>query len=325
MEGKSNRPVAPARGGMACARIQSVAHERPARRRFLQWGLAALACGALPGRFLLAAGRSSNRPSTSRASRQQAIDAIPFQYISEPMRSKLRTVVNAPTIYRRMPIQQICCDADLYVFLIRNPEIVVNMWQVMGVTKAQIKRTGAYAYDAGDGAGTVAKAELVYGTRQIHLFFAEGYYDGPLAPHRITGRSVLLLTSSFGKDRQGRSHISSRLDAFVQMDGKGIEILAKTLHPLLGRTADFNFTESTRFLSQISRAVETNGSGIQRLTTRLKNVDPNVRAKFANVTAEVNQRAVLRTMAAGGQSAQSSPTAGPLETTSLTGAEQTNN
>ncbi len=321
MEGKASRPVTPARGDAVCARARNVAHACRDRRKCLRWGLGALAWGALPGQILLGAGRLPSRPSTSRASRQQAIRAIPFDYVSEPMRSKLRAVVNSPTIYRRMPVQQITCDADLYVFLIRNPEIVVNMWQVMGVTKARIKRTGPYAYDAADGAGTVTKAELVYGTRQVHVFFAEGYYDGALAPRRITGRSVLVLTSKYAKDPQGQSHISSQLDAFVKMDNAGVEILAKTLHPLLGRTADSNFTESTRFLSQISRAVESNGPGVQRLTTRLKNVDPNVRAQFTSLTTEVSQRAVLRAMAARSQSGQVSHIAAPPETTSLIGSD----
>ena len=76
-----------------------------------------------------------NRPSTSRSAREEAQREIPLASLQEPLRSKIQQIVTRPTIYRRMPIEVVPCDPDLYVFLVRYPEIVVNMWQLMGVTK----------------------------------------------------------------------------------------------------------------------------------------------------------------------------------------------
>jgi hypothetical protein len=204
--------------------------------------------------------------------------------------------VSRPTIYRRLPVEVIPCDPELYLFLVRYPEVVVNMWQLMGVTKVVMKRTNSYCYEARDGAGTVGQVQLVYGTRTQHLFLAEGYYDGPLLPRRVTGRSVLLLSSAYSQDHDQRSHISNRLDVFIQVDNVGVEIVAKTLHPLMGKTADSNFAESTRFVSQVSRVAEKNGPGVQRLVGRLTNIDPSVRNRFSQITASINQRAIMRNM-----------------------------
>ena len=145
-------------------------------------------------------------------------------------------------------------------------------------------------------AGTVSQVELVYGTREQHLFMAEGYYDGPLLPRRVTGRCVLLLTSAFSQDTQQRPFVSNRLDVFVQLDNVGAEIVAKTLHPLMGRTIDRNFAESARFVGQVSHVAETNGPGVQRLVSRLDNVEPSVRTQFAQITSTMNQRAALRNL-----------------------------
>ncbi len=267
------------------------------RRTFLRRsGTALLGLLLSQGTLRAAKVASPERPSTSRASRREAIAAIPFDRLTPALRTRVKAVVDRPTIYRRLPIQVIECHPDLFVFLVRYPEVIVNMWQLMGVTKVEIKRTGPYKYRAKDGAGTISDVQLVYGTRDKHVFLAEGYYDGPLAPHRITGRCVLVLSSAYSKDAKQHSYVSGRLDVFVQLDNAGAEVLAKTLHPFLGRTADSNFRESMRFLSQLSQVCITNGPGVQRLCSRLTAVDPAVRQQFQQLTTRVNQDAVIQQM-----------------------------
>ena len=95
------------------------------------------------------------------------------------------------------------------------------------------------------------------------------------------------------------NYVSNRLDAFVQLDNVGAELVAKTLHPLMGRTADSNFAETMKFVGQVCHVAETNGPGVERLTTRLEKVEPNVRARFAEIANTINQRAIMREMASG--------------------------
>lgn len=277
---------------------------RQGRREFLRWvtGLFTIGCGwqASLARAAEPAGKGRelpNRPSTSRASREEAIREIPFAHLDEATRTKVRHIVSDPTIYRRMPIEVVPCDPELYVFLVRYPEIVVNMWQLMGVTKVNIARTGSCAYDAQDGAGTVSKVQLLYATDEKHLFLAEGHYEGPLLPRRVTGRCVLLMQAGYSRDASAVNYVSNRLDAFVQLDNVGAELVAKTLHTLMGKTADSNFAETMKFVGQVCHVAETNGPGVQRLTTRLDQVEPNVRARFADIANTLNQRAIMREMA----------------------------
>ncbi|MHB8972424.1 MAG: hypothetical protein ACYC3X_20930 [Pirellulaceae bacterium] len=292
------------RGGHGASCGGPIADDRSGRRDFLRWaaGLFAIGLGLRTrhahGADLPASNAElPNRPSTSRGAREEALRDIPFANLQEPLRSKIQKIVSKPTIYRRMPIEVVPCDPELYVFLVRYPEIVVNMWQLMGVTKVTMKRTGSYAYDAQDGAGTSSQVELVYGTREKHLFLAEGYYEGPLLPRRVTGRCALLLQAAYSRNAEQLDYVSNRLDVFVQLDNVGAEIVAKTLHPLMGKTADSNFGETVRFLGQVSHVAESNGTGVQRLVTRLNNVDPTVRTRFLQIATTLNQRAIMRSMA----------------------------
>jgi len=262
------------------------------------WRIGWLACavmaawfgtGMLPGLALAQIGAGPAGFDT----REEAVRSIPFDELNEQAHAKLWRVVSSPSIYRRLPTQAIVCDPDLYVFLIRYPEVVVNIWQLMGVTKVQVKRTGSFTFDASDGSGTVSSVELVYGRPELHVFYAEGYYEGPLLRQRTYGSSVLVLRSTYNQ-QAGKPQVTHLMDAFVRLDRPGAEIVVKTLQPVVGKAADFNFIESTKFVGQVQQAAEMNAPGVQRLAAKLTAVGPFVRDQFAQYARAAGQRAVLR-------------------------------
>jgi hypothetical protein len=252
-----------------------------------------LACGIL---WIGASDAAAQQPSSFLASRQnrdEAIRAIPFNQLDERVRAGLTPVVSSPSLYRRLPVQAVDCDPDLFQFLVRYPEVIVDIWRLMEVTKVQVTRTGPTTFETSDGSGTVASVELVYGTPHMHVFYASGFYEGPLLRNRLTGSCVLLLRSAYAT-QSGRYQITNTLDVFAKMDNAGVELLAKTLHPVVGKTADYNFIETSKFVSQLSQASESNGPGIQRLAANLTNVEPVVRQAFAQHADVVYQRGLLR-------------------------------
>jgi len=229
----------------------------------------------------------------NRRARDEAVRAVPIDQINQRLRAKVSDIVSKPSIYRRLPVQDVDCDPDMFLFLVRYPEVIVNIWQLMDVTKVQLTRTGATTFDAMDGAGTVTSVELVYGTSNLHVFYAEGYYEGPMLRSRITGSAVILMRSTYG-NQDNRPQVTNTLDVFARLDNAGVELLAKTLNPLVGRAADFNFVETSKFVGQVSKASENNGPGMQRLAANLKAVDPAVRQTFAQYADVVYQRNLLR-------------------------------
>ncbi len=229
----------------------------------------------------------------SNQQKEEALRALPLDQLNEAARAKLTSVVSRPTIYRHMPTQVVNCDPDLHTFLVRYPEVVVNIWQLMGVTKVKVTRTGPLTFDAADGAGTVCRTELVYATPAVHVYYADGYYDGPLLQKPVTGECVLLLRSSYST-QGGRPLVTNTLDVFARLDHLGVEILVKTFYPAVGKTVDFNFSESIRFVGQVSQAAEANGPGMQRVAANLQNVQAEVRESFSQHVNLAYQRAVLR-------------------------------
>jgi hypothetical protein len=265
------------------------------RRTFLRHtALVALSASGAGSVSAAAWGSGTPRAHTSREAQEDATRHIPFDKMRDDVRVRLQEVVHHPTLFRRLPTEVIDCDPELYLFLLRYPEVVVNMWQLMGITKVRISRQGDYHLDTTDGAGTVSNVELVYGTRDTHVVYSKGYYEGPLLRRRINGRCVLLLQSGYTQIPSGRVLVSSQLDVFVALENVGAEFVAKTLYPLVGKTADQNFSESAKFIAQVSQQAEVNQPGIQRMAGRLNNVDDAVRERFTALAATVNERAALR-------------------------------
>lgn len=236
----------------------------------------------------------SAEATSSREAQDDALRLIPFDKLTEPTQRKIWGVIERPTIFRRMPSHVVNCDPDMHTFLIRHPEVVVNIWQIMGISNVQVKRTGDFSWSGSDGAGTTCQCEVVYGTDDLHLMYADGYYEGPLFKRKLTGRCVLALHSQAGLGRDREPLIGERMDMFLALDNLGVDLVAKTLQPMIVKTADANFTEAASFLAKISQSSERNGPGMQNLGNKLTNVHPDIRERFIKTASLVNERAALR-------------------------------
>ena len=235
----------------------------------------------------------AERPRLRRAhgAQREAEQALPWRELKPEAAAKLRDVVQSPSLFRRMPAESIQCDPDLFVFLVRHPEVVVNIWRRMGITRCELKRKTDFLIQASDGAGTKSRVELVYGTPELHVMYAEGDYSGSLTRKPIHGRCVIILRSSTKQPAPkdtADTQITNVMDVFLKLDHTGAEIVAKALHPLVGRTADLNFQQSMKFVEQIARVAKTNNDSMQRLALQLDAVDPKVRDRFALLTAKLN-------------------------------------
>lgn len=232
--------------------------------------------------------------SNDRTFMQEALKGLPFDKLSPGVQQKVRPVVSAPSIYRRMPQKTFACDPEMHVFLLRNPDVIVNIWQLMGISKVQVQEVAPNRFACVDAAGTEADVELVYGTPEVHVIYSEGTYEGPIFRQKLTGRCVLLLRSVFTRGPGGQIVVTDTLDAFVQIDNLGLDIVARTLAPILGSAADHNFNECAQFVGRVSQAAEANGLAVQRLASRLANVPPAKRDELSTVADHVSQRAAAR-------------------------------
>jgi len=263
---------------------------------------------AIAALLLLAAAPLSaqNRAAAtgSRAARQDAQRSIPLDKIDADSRNKVSAVINNPSIFRRLPLVVTECDPDLYLFLVKHPEVVVNIWDVMGISKVTLNRVSADTFRASDGAGAQGTVKYCYSTHDTQVIYADGTYEGPTFSRPVRAQCVLLLKSGYIQETNNRYYVTSRMDAFIHIEHVGVELLAKTFQPLVTKSADYNFTETAGFLGSISRTAEVNARGMARLANKLTRVEPELREQLTKLSANVAQKSAERQAAAAAAATQ---------------------
>jgi len=249
-----------------------------------------LAAGGAPAELAAKKRPDPRKATTSREARESAIRSIPFEKMDRQARAKIGSVLSNISVFRRMPTRVVDCDPKLYLFLLRHPDVVVNIWEVLKVSTLKLRQVEGEKFEITEKLGTAATVEFLYSSHDTHVIYAEGAYDGPLFTKPVKGRCLMVLKSGYIREPDGRFYITSRLDAFVRVEHGGAELLTKTFHPLVGKTADMNFIQTVAFLGSLSRTAEVNSDGVQRLAGKLLNVDLQLRQRLARLADEIGRK-----------------------------------
>ena len=230
--------------------------------------------------------------SSHRSHRVAGIKAIPFEKINGAAQKRIKDVVTRPSFYRRLPVQTIDADPEYFRLLVRRPELIVSIWQLMGVTQMSTERTGPFSVKTNDGAGTISDLELIYGNDNLHVFYGNGSYTGPLLKQKLTGRCVIVLQTQATETANGFK-LTNVLDIYLRVDNATASLITRTIQPLVGSTADHNFTESLKFVQRLNESTRANGPGVKGMGRKLE-IDNQVRIDFETVVDQVYKRASLK-------------------------------
>ena len=235
-----------------------------------------------------------NTGTASRKAREQAQQAVLYDQLNREAANKIRNIVQKPSVYRRLPVTSISVDHDYFLYLLRHPEVIINIWDLMDVTDMTATRIAPYTLDTNDGAGTMGRVDLVYGTNNLQIFYGEGEYQGTMLPKKLRGKVVIMVQTQYHLDEEGKPATTSQLDIFMRLENVTLNLLAKTLSPLIGTTADHNFVETINFIQRLNETTIRNGPGVQAMAHRMKNLTPEVRKQFVQAADLVYDRAQVR-------------------------------
>jgi hypothetical protein len=265
---------------------------RRIRRRLV---LASIACAALLCTLPRAAYANNAEATSSRVARDEAVRAIPWRQIPAEQRRAAQYVVQDASIYRRLPTRVIDCDPDMFNFLLQHPEVVIDVWRVMGISQVTLQRLADGSYRCSDGAGTTGMVRFLFSqwgqdAQNLAVVLADGTYEGKPFVTPLKARSIILLRSGAVRETNGRLYVTVRVDSFVRIEKMGVELVAKTVQPWISKTADRNFIETLTFVSNFSRTAEKNPQGMQRLATRLASIDEPTRKELVAICFRTAER-----------------------------------
>ena len=246
--------------------------------------------GGLSATFaeLTAAGRESCR---------RALAALPLERMPPEHRRVAEHFADAATLHRRLPAETIQCDARFLEFVLTKPETLVEVWRVLGISHVALDPVAAGTWRLSDGYGTTGTVRLIHHDRAagggLLVFHGRGGYDGPLAPKPLTGSCLLVVRHTPVGDAH-RPAQRVEIEAFLDVDGLGLEVVTRTLQPLIVRSAAANMHEICLFVSQFARAAERNPAGVTRLANRMGRTPPADRRALVALAAGTSGTPLLQ-------------------------------
>ncbi len=233
---------------------------------------------------LFAALLAQEANANTAAIQQQAERELLSRPLTQRGRAKVREVVRDACFFRRPATDRIQCDPDFYRFVLNCPDVVVDIWRILGVSDIRLRQIGPDQYYADDGSGTTTRLEYLHRGPDSHIVLAEGSYTGPLSLRTIRGTAVLHLQTSYSTGRDGKTLVTHRLDVFVQLQNLGAELLVRGMGGQLGTMTDKNFREVSAFLQSLCGRIESDPDWTSNLTNQLTGVRDETRVQFAHLT-----------------------------------------
>jgi hypothetical protein len=274
---------------------------------------AALAVGWLCAALAGTASAAERLPSTGglstsfsamtaagRESCRRAVAELPLARMSPEHRQLAEHYGRAATLHRRLPAEIIQCEPEFLEFVLTKPEALVDVWRVLGISRVALDPVAADTWRLSDGYGTTGIVRLIHHDRGpaggLLVFHGRGGYDGPLAPKPLTGSCLLVVRHAPAADTDQPAQ-RVEVEAFLDVDGLGLEIVTRTLQSLIVRSAAANVHEICLFVSQFARAAERNPAGVARLAERMSRTPPTDRRALVALASGVSGTPPVRAAA----------------------------
>jgi hypothetical protein len=218
---------------------------------------------------------------------RRAIDELPLDRMSPASRALVEHFRKSTTLHRRLPAETVQSERAFVEFVLEKPETLVDVWRVLGISRVSLDPVAPGCWRLSDGYGTTGMVRLLHQERGpgggLLVFHGQGGYSGPLAPQDLTGSCLVVVRHAPAAD--GGPGWRVELEAFLDVDGLGLEIVTRTLQPLIVRSAAANIHEICLFLSQFAAAAARNPAGVARLAGRMSQTPPTDQRLLVSLAA----------------------------------------
>ena len=226
------------------------------------------------------------------SAKQKAFGNIPFERMTASATERIKSTINSEAVYKHLPESTIQCSPELYIQLVRYPELVCNMWELMGAAKFRVNRIGEFEFTLSDLKGNTSQVELIYGTHETHVFLIDGKYKGPLLVKNIKAKTVVVVHSSFELNDKSEPITRHSIDLFMKLDSGVGEIVEGVVVPLFMKATEWSYDEITKFVGQVYNVALTKPDGMHRLINKLTRCQPAIRKRLSNVTTAIAESSV---------------------------------
>lgn len=243
--------------------------------------------------------KSVRSGSSSSATRKTALGVLPLDKLTPERRAPVDDVLSSLSLFRRLPTVTFEIDPDLYVYFLRNPDVIVSIWRALDISKFELKQVADDCYHADAGDGSTGRIQILYRGAESQLVYCDGLYKSPLLVKPIHSKAVIHLQTTFTREADGRIFATHRGDLFVSFPSQTVETAARVISPVSYLLADRNFKQISLFGQMMSTAMCRQPGWVEMVANRLNGLSEERRQEFLKLSAHVYLAA--RKRALGGQ------------------------
>jgi hypothetical protein len=208
---------------------------------------------------------------------------IPWKKLDDKTRAKLEEVVDGPTVYHRTASEVFASSPDLYLLLLHDPVLTLELWRALGNADATLVAVGPNQFEGKDGHASTGRWEFVYRSPELSVVYAEGQYHGPLLGSTLETKSVLVLRTAYFQERDGKQYVKHQLDGYVKADAGSLKPLAKALKPLFQKSVESTMQESLWFVSLMCKYAIYDPHTIARALDGIENVEDPAKQRLQKI------------------------------------------
>jgi|GEM_PF-4223606 len=232
-----------------------------------------------------------NLASTSEIVQSEGLRYIPKDKLQDSDKKLLASVVENIDIFRRLPTKSVVSDHDLYRFSLENPDLIVAIWQKMGIKKITITQDDEGWFNFTEGTASKGRFKFLHQSANLHVLYGEGKYSPKWMLTPISGKFVVVLRSGYWIDDKKKKCIISRLYAYGSLPLGGGNLLATTLKPAYFPIMDENFKQCVAFVARLGDTAKRNAEGMAELIESLDEVSEVKREKMTQITSDLAKTA----------------------------------
>jgi hypothetical protein len=177
---------------------------------------------------------------------------VPFDEIPTTARSKVRAVMDHPSLTSRGQTEIFNGEPKLYQWFLDHPDRAAGAWKRLGAKVADISDRGNGVFGWSDAQGSEIRWQAVYRGQRMRVWYAEGKVrPGALLP-LVSVQAVVVLRYTESRDADGRPIIRHQAELMLHTDSKAMSLATRLFGASAPRLAEQYVSQVETFFSALS-------------------------------------------------------------------------
>ena len=153
---------------------------------------------------------------------------IPLDSLPQPLREKVRSVSDHPSLAAKGPAETFNTDLGTYHWLLEHPDLAVKLWRLQGAKVSDVEQRGDF-YRWHDDQGSEVLWHTALRSPGTHIWYAEGKVKVATLVPMTSFRAVAVMHYVEGKDLDGKPAIRHQVHFMLRCDSKAISLATRIL------------------------------------------------------------------------------------------------